>query len=83
MDRTLVTVLAAVLAGASSCSATAEVEQLYIGGWIFLGLIFLALMVLLGLIVRYIAAGRQDAPSQPPVDTLPSPEDTNDPNDWV
>ena len=83
MDRTRITVLAAVLAATSGCGTNSQVEQLYLGGWIFLALIFIALLVLLALIVRYIAGGRKDAPQTRPVDTLPPPEDTGDPNDWL
>ena len=82
MDRTRVTLLAAFLVGTSGCGVTREVEQLYIGGWIFLALIFIALVVLLALVVRYLAAGRKDTPQQTPVDTI-KVEDTGDPNDWV
>ncbi len=82
MDLMRITSLAAVLVGTAGCGTTREVEQLYIGGWIFLALIFVALLVLLGLIVRYIAGGRKEGPPTEPVDTLPS-EDTGDPDDWV
>jgi len=82
MDRTLtaVTVLSALLAG---CGPTADVERLYIGGWVFLGLIFLALVVLLALVIRYLADGRKQPPSAPLRDPLPPPEAPNAPNDWV
>lgn len=83
MDRTRITVLAAVLAGTTGCGTSSEIERLYLGGWIFLALIFVALLVLLGLVIRYLAAGRKEAPPTQPVDTLPPPEDTGDPNDWV
>ncbi len=83
MDRTRITALVAIVAGAAGCGTTSEVERLYIGGWIFLALIFVALLILLGLIVRYLAAGRRAAPPTRPVDTRPPPEDTGDPNDWV
>jgi len=83
MDRTRIALLAAVLTATTGCGTNTQVEQLYIGGWIFLALIFLALVVLLVLIVRYIAGGRKEAPPTEPVDTLPPTEDTGDPNDWL
>ncbi|MFH1531953.1 MAG: hypothetical protein ABIK09_14600 [Pseudomonadota bacterium] len=86
MDRTLIaiTVLSTLLMGSTAgCGATREVERLYIGGWVFLALIFIALLVLLGLVIRYLADGRKQAPTTPPRDTLPPPKDTDDPNDWV
>lgn len=85
MDQTLtrVTVTAATLAGSTTgCGTSAQVESLYIGGWIFLALIFIAMVVLLGLIIRYLAAGRNEAPTTQPSDSLPV-EDTGDPDDWV
>jgi len=86
MDRTLTrgTVLAAVLAGAApGCSASAEVERLYLGGWIFLGLIVIALLALVGMIIRYLAAGRRETTASPSAEKLPRPKDSGDPNDWV
>ena len=86
MDRTLtiVTVLSAVVAGLTAgCGTSAQVESLYIGGWVFLVLMFVALIALLVLIIRYLADGRKTTPQSPPADRLPPPEDTNDPNDWV
>ena len=74
-----------LLAGsASGCRTTAEVEKLYIGGWIFLAFILVSMLILFGLVVRYLAAGRKAPPPAPPKDSLsPHEEDTGDPNDWV
>ena len=73
-----------LLAGsASGCGTTAEVEKLYIGGWIFLAFVLISMLILFGLVVRYLAAGRKAPPAERPKDNLPPHEDTGDPNDWV
>jgi len=41
------------------------------------------MLILFGLVVRYLVAGRKPPPSKRPKDDLPPHEDTGDPNDWV
>ena len=65
------------------CGTSAEVEKLYLGGWVFLAFILVSMLILFGLVVRYLAAGRKAPPTERPKDSLPPHEDTGDPDDWV
>ncbi|MBM4371392.1 MAG: hypothetical protein FJ098_07035 [Deltaproteobacteria bacterium] len=83
-SRSLLVFLPAL--AAAGCGTSPEVERLYVGGWIFLGLIFLALVGLLALIVRYLRAGRR-AGREPvrsvPETPAPTPPEGGEPGDWV